>query len=273
MPRHNKKRNTAFLYECLVREIVKKTISKQNDKRDVAVNLLKEFFKRGTELNKELHLYKILLETRGLSPRLSDKLIQESKESYKKLDKQKIFNEQSALIKKINKNISANVFSNFVPNYKNLATLSQIFGEDLTVKRRIMLEENILNHLAERHEKDTKESKKMSGLIVGKFIKKFNDSYDDNLLECQKKCINKYILSFMDSGVDFKVYLNEEIFRLKEKVNSAFLLEEIKEDSSMMEKMKEVKKILEQFNAKPFDKQSLLKVLKIQNLVEEIENE
>jgi len=33
MPKHNKKRNTAFIYEVLLREIVKQSVAKNNKKR------------------------------------------------------------------------------------------------------------------------------------------------------------------------------------------------------------------------------------------------
>ena len=35
MARHNKKRNTAFIYESLVREIVKQSVAKDEKKRNV----------------------------------------------------------------------------------------------------------------------------------------------------------------------------------------------------------------------------------------------
>ena len=46
MPKHNKKRNTAFLYETLVREVVKQTIAKDFDKRDKAIAILKEHIRQ-----------------------------------------------------------------------------------------------------------------------------------------------------------------------------------------------------------------------------------
>ena len=88
-----------------------------------------------------------MLETDGLSTSSAEKLIQESKKQYNKLDKKKIFKEQSIVIKRINKELTKNVFANFVPNYKDLATLSQIFDDDVTAKKKIMLEENLLNKL------------------------------------------------------------------------------------------------------------------------------
>ena len=77
----------------------------------------------------------------------AEKLIQEVKKDHKKLDTKKIFNEQSAVIGKINKSLSNKVYSNFVPNYKNLATLAQLFGDDVAAKSRVLLEEYVLKRL------------------------------------------------------------------------------------------------------------------------------
>ena len=123
MPKHNKKRNTAFLYETLVREVVKQTITKDFDKRDKAITILKEHFTKREILGKELDLYKTLSRSQKMNPLPAEKLIQEAKKEYRKLDSKEIFNEQSAVINKINKTLSNGVYSNFVPNYKDLATL------------------------------------------------------------------------------------------------------------------------------------------------------
>ena len=131
MPKHNKKRNTAFLYEILVREVIKSTLNKDVERRDLTISILKESFCGGSALRREIDLYKTLLETTNLKPHLGEKLIQETKRAYRQIDSKEIFNEQSSLISKINKKLSAGTFSNFVPNYKDLATLSQIFGENV----------------------------------------------------------------------------------------------------------------------------------------------
>ena len=272
MPRHNKKRNTAFLYEILVREIVKQSLNKEGFKRKDTIVTLKEFFNSNTEIGKELRLFKTLLNTQGVSTRVGEKLIQETKNAHKKLDKKKIFLEQSALIKKINKEMSKNVFSNFVPNYRDLATLSQIFGEDLSVKKKVILEEAILKTITFRGG-PKQEKNKIGGLVVNNFIEKFNKKYDnEGLHENQKKLLNKFILSFIDNGVDFKIFLNEEIGRLKKIIDRSFKLEELKSDEKMSSKMKEVKKLLEDYGSKPVNEKSLQQFLKIQQLTAEIED-
>jgi hypothetical protein len=272
MPKHNKKRNTALLYEVLVRETIKQAVKKNIAKRNKVISILKEHFNGTTELGKELQLFKGLLETENLLPHTAEKLIQETKKEYKRLDIKKIFNEQSALIKKINKELSKEVFSNFVPNYKNIATLSQIFGEDASTKKRIMLEESLLKKLILEKTAEKKTNTKLSGLIVNKFVEKFNKKYSDTLMENQKALLNKFILSFLDNGVDFKVFLNEEIGALKKSINNSFELEELKQDNTMALKMKEIKDLLESSNEKPVGKDFLEQILKIQTLVKEIES-
>ena len=61
MAKHNKKRNTAFIYEVLIREIIKQTINQNKEKRNIAIGVIKEIFKKGTVLRQELNLYKALL--------------------------------------------------------------------------------------------------------------------------------------------------------------------------------------------------------------------
>mgnify|MGYP003124661649 FL=1 len=84
MVKHNKKRNTAFIYEALVREVVKQSMDKNTEKRNIAINIIKESFMSKTELRKELILYKTLLETKNLNEKIAEKLLREVKEQHGK---------------------------------------------------------------------------------------------------------------------------------------------------------------------------------------------
>tara|TARA_R110000824_G_scaffold113687_5_gene263601 strand:+ start:6804 stop:7634 length:831 start_codon:yes stop_codon:yes gene_type:complete len=271
--KHNKKRNTAFLYETLVREIAKSVINKKPGRNDFIISLVKEHFTRGTELARELELYKTLAETKNLDPHTAEKLIQESKQAHFKIDKKKLFIEQSRLISKVNRNLSKGVFSNFVPNYKNLATISQIFNDDLSVKDKVLLEKEVLKKLTfTKEELNEHKQVPVTNLIYRTFIKKFNETYGGTLLEEQKAFLHKYITSFDDNGIQLKMFLNEELGRLKKIVKNSLQEEETRDDSEMIEKTKEVIDIIESFKSKPFNKEMLTQVLKIQNLVSEIQN-
>ena len=101
------------------------------------------------------------------------------------------------------------------------------------------------------------------------FSKNFNSTYG-GLLEEQKKLLSKYISSFDDNGLELKVYLNEEIARLREIVEESLNMDEVKNDSSMVEKTKNILKTLDGFKGQFISEGVLKKVLKIQDLAKEI---
>ena len=150
MKRHNKKRNTAFLYETLVVELTKSIVKKNQKRKEQISEMLKTHFDQGTMLRKELDLFKALLETDGLDMKTSERLLTEAKRQYTSLNKERIFEEQSELIKKINTTLSKGVFSNFMPNYKDLATIGQIFSDSTPIKSRVLLENKVVEKLSSK---------------------------------------------------------------------------------------------------------------------------
>jgi hypothetical protein len=50
--KHNKKRNTAFLYEVLVRNLTKAVIDQDEEKKSVIVSIVREHFSSSCELIK-----------------------------------------------------------------------------------------------------------------------------------------------------------------------------------------------------------------------------
>tara|TARA_Y100000034_G_scaffold117674_1_gene157383 strand:- start:134 stop:958 length:825 start_codon:yes stop_codon:yes gene_type:complete len=267
--KHNKKRNTGFLYEALVRELTKSIINNESQKKDVIIFMIKEHFGGKRALAKEMELYRALDGLEENDPIVAEKILFEAKIQYKSLSKKEIFNEQSTLINKINKLLSKNVFSNFVPNYKNLATIAQIFNDDVPLKSRVLLEQTLIRGSENIQEK--KEIVPIDDLVYKTFVRKFNDRYGEDLLKEQKELLSKYITSFADNGLDLKVYLNEEIGRLKYLLGESMKSGEIKKDPKMLESAKKVLDVVGDFKEKKVDMDVLEKVLKIQNLVSEIQ--
>ena len=177
------------------------------------------------------------------------------------------------MISKINKELSKDVFTTFVPNYKNLATLHQVFNNlDLSAKQRVLLEEEALQLMTEASKNnETKELKHIDSLVFKSFVERFNTEYV-NLLEEQKTLLSKFIGSGIGNSLEFQMYLDEEIGRLKEQVFEAKQTPEFKQDSDMLEKANQVLNILEGFSQKPLEDGDLKKILKIQELAREIKN-
>tara|TARA_R100001594_G_scaffold77909_1_gene112463 strand:- start:540 stop:1373 length:834 start_codon:yes stop_codon:yes gene_type:complete len=271
--KHNKKRNTAFLYETLVRELTKSIVKKNNERKEKLMETIKEFFSKDKLLAKELELYKSLCETYSMEPHVAEKLIFEIRKQHGNLDKKKIFNEQSSLIKKMNQIISKNAFSSFVPNYKSLATVYQIFNQDTPTKERVLLENKMLKAMTTKAKEIIQEMKPIDDITFKTFAEKFNTEYSSHLISEQKDLLTKYISSFVDNGVELKIFLNEELGRLKKVVTESMTMEEIKADEEMSDKTKKVLEIIDDFRNHKIGKELIEKVLKIQNLVREIETD
>ena len=266
--KHNKKRNTAFLYEALIQELTKSVVEKNAEKKQIIVSILKEHFSKGKILHAELSVYKTINEAKNLDRKLAEKLFSESRIDYDSLPKEMIFSDQTRLINKINKKLGTNVFSNFVPNYKNLASVFQIFNNTVPAKQRVLLEQNLIDSMCGQ-EQIKEQMKPVDNLVYKTFVKKFNEKYGNSLLNEQKDLLTNYLVSFSDNGLSLKIFLNEELARIKGEIEKCKQLREIKEDTQMISKTNKILEKLELFKEKEFDQQMLSELLKIQNFVKE----
>ena len=132
--KHNKKRNTAFVYESLIREATVAIIKKEINKKNKIVKIIREHFAPDSLLKRDLDCYRSLYADQNLDKEISEKILFETKMQRKFIDPKGVFDEQTALINTVNKEISSSVFSNFVPNYKTLATISQLFSDKISPK-------------------------------------------------------------------------------------------------------------------------------------------
>tara|TARA_R100000008_G_C3567339_1_gene159915 strand:- start:425 stop:1240 length:816 start_codon:yes stop_codon:yes gene_type:complete len=267
--RHNKKRNTAFVYEALIREGTAAILKKDTAKRQKIIRLIREHFKSDSVLHMDLECYKSLYESQNMPPQMSEKILKEAKLQKRLIDPNGLFSEQSKLIDSVNKEIGPDVFNNFVPNYKTLATIAQIFSDKTPPKDRIILENQIVKNMSTGKEDLTSESK-IDEVVYSSFVKKFNEKYDSDLLAEQKQLLTHYISSFMDNSVSLKVYLNNEIPRLKEAIKNSQNNSEFLKDDEMLEKSHVVLKKLDSFSGDMLDENILITILKTQQLVEEM---
>tara|TARA_R100000388_G_scaffold36750_1_gene28610 strand:+ start:115 stop:930 length:816 start_codon:yes stop_codon:yes gene_type:complete len=266
--KHNKKRNTAFLYECLIRELTKAILKEDKTKQAKVKSILREFFAKRKVLAKELDLYKSLLESKELNQDFSRRLMVETKKDFDSIDRKKVFNEQTALINKINKALGNHAFSNFVPNYKDIATIGLYFqNSNLNAKKRIMLEDKVVGFLTRLDESQT-EMKPVDSLEFKMFVKRFNETYEHSLLREQKDLLSNFIVSFSDNGLGLKSFLNDEIGRLKEAV-SAHIVEG--SNTPLNENFKKVRAKLDSYARTPINSKIVEEVFYIQDLLAEVQ--
>ena len=277
MPRnkHNKKRNTAFLYEALLKEVTKAIISGDRKAKKTAISILKESFAPKTVLSEELELYKTLLETKEMDNLAAEKIVFQVRQARNNINESDIQEAQNRLISRVNKELSSGVYSNFVPNYKNIATVSQLFSTDegnANIKSGVLLEQKVVSSMMEGlSTPDAPKMKPIDNLVFKSFVSKYNKEYSSGILNEQKELLNRYILSFSDNGVDVSIYLNEELGRLHGVLTDALASDDIKTDTTMVESTKRVISMIDGFRETPINKDLIEDVLKIQNLVSEIQ--
>ena len=265
--KHNKKRNTAFIYEGLIKELSKTALyeSENKNRKNQVMSILKEFFSKGKILKKELEIYKSFNDLDGLDKNTVEKLIAEAKSQRSKLNKKEAFNTQTDLINKINKTIGPQFWNNFLTEFKKIATVNQVVFKDSPPKKQVLLEQKLVETLT-----GTKEEKKpfpnVNNLAIKTFVERFNSEYSETLQENQKILLNKYITSYQDGGIDLKVYLYEEISRLKQDLNK-HVVANSNQDTNKIQKIIER---IDTYNERKLNKDLISEVMKIQALEQEI---
>ena len=81
---HSKYKNTGLLFELLVRQVTSDSMAGKNSP---AIAIIKEFFKKGSSLSKEVVIYQTLLRTKFNSEQKADTLIKEVLSDYAKINK------------------------------------------------------------------------------------------------------------------------------------------------------------------------------------------
>lgn len=267
--RHNKKRNTAFLFEALVKELTKAVVNGEGEKQRAISAIIKEHFSKKGVLGKELSLYKQLYETKQFPKEIAEKFIAQIRSDRDKLNETEIFSEQSKLIARVNKAVGFQVYDNFVPNYKTLATISQIFNRGIETKQKILLEQELLETITGNVENKKVILERTDAFTFRRFIEKFNDEYNDKLLNEQKELLGRFINNTED-GVELKVYLNEEIDRLKKEIANSFNSELLKTNEELATKVKLVNETIKRLKIQNPDEELIKRVMYIQQFVSEV---
>jgi hypothetical protein len=267
--RHNKKRNTAFVYEALLREGTLAILKQDEEKRKNIVSLLKRHFNTDSLLRVDLDCYRSLYEGVISDRQLSHQIVAEAKKRKDTLDSSKLFKEQTALINDINREISTTVFMNYVPNYKTLATIAQMFSSKTSPKNKVILEAHVVEGML-GIPADKQEDTEIDDVVYRTLVKKFNEKYDSSLLDEQRELLACYINSFADNALELKNFLNEEIARVSNKLKESFSVEVIKQDEAMIEKTNKLITKLESYRGMPPNEEVISTVLKTQQIVKDI---
>jgi len=277
---HNKKRNVGLIYEQLVNHMCQCII--QNNEPDVvkANQIIKENFKRNTQLHRELKFFNALIQTRGIEPSLATSIIQEAKSSCQRhFSNEDLEKEKSVLIKSLNYSFGkGNLFESKVKNYKMLATVQTLLNEwrkgheaDFQITTQY---EKILHEWMTSQEEVIVEEKLVDSnideLTFRMMNERFNKKYENVLNEDQKKIIKLFVESKDSDSSELELQF-EEI-----KAKSTKLLEgfRLKCDSSiLLENFQHVKNNVNKLDTSIVNEENVKRFLTLCKLNEELKGD
>mgnify|MGYP003115885982 CR=1 FL=1 len=264
--KHNKKRNTAFLYEVLIKELSKASMHGIQEKKNKVLDLLKKFFSKGTPLREELEIYASFTNIQGQSANTIEKIISEARSQAEKLNYSDVDKTKTRLINLINKDLGPQSWENFIKNYKHMATVNQVVFSKSSPKKQIFLQEKLVKLMTEGSA-GKKQFPSINKLTLKTFLEKFNDQYGKTLNENQKKLLNKYITSYDDEGLELKAFLYEEIDRIR-----GVIEESVRRKNEKQPKFKLILEKIQDYSKRKIDRKMISEIIKIQSLVEEMNN-
>ena len=274
--KHSKYKNTAILFEMLVRKLTSETMTSD---KTVTVDIIKKYFGKNTTLSKELQLYNSLIKEKIESEAKALDFIRSCKNAHSKLNKSALRRQRYNLVKEISENFDFNKISKIrINNYKELASIYKLFeyNEIDNPKELLECKSSIVDHLNGKSEITLKLSpllekyknydKDVRLLTYKLLVDKFNTKYS-NLDENQKNILNKYITHVNDSE-SIKSHLELIIPKIKKD-----LKEQVSKISDKATKIK-VDKLSEMLcnieSIKVIKESHILSVLRYYDLIKEL---
>ena len=277
----SKYKNTAILFEILVKQITSDTLSGKDSK---AVNILKRYFSH-SELGKEYKLYEAVTKAKNISEGKATTIIDTIIESSKKLNRNKLRKEKYNLVKEIKENYNIDeIFNIRIKDYKAYAsvyTLLELYNIDKSVNPQQIIDNKItlLEYLTQSPVdsdgvKDDVLQEFMSAdkdvriLTYKILLDRFNEKYS-GLNSKQKQILKEYIES-VDSTSKLKDFYNNEILNVKRII---FNFSKKVENKPVTIKLQEVLKYIKVLdkNEKATEKH-LVDLLQYHNLIDELKS-
>lgn len=277
--KHNKIKNTEFLFECLSRQVTSDIL---NDVKDSpALKIIKEHFKKGSVLNSELELYKALSSKTITETNKIDYLVDSVGKLRKKISNRSLRTAKYNVVKAIKENYDVNqIFKTRIKDYKTVASIYKFF-ESLSSEVQPLEETNIRFNMIEnltslptqgkkknKFESFSKQDADIRLLAYKMLVDKFNSKYS-TLSESQRNLLKQYINNISNTN-SFKEYIVSEVTKIQKELKD--VLPKI-DDNVVKIKLKEAIKISDNYKKGQVVKDSqVVGMMRFYKLIDEIRN-
>ena len=206
---HNKKRNVGIIYEQLVLRLSKALV--ENDKKTFrdTKQIIKKYFKKGTELYKEHRLVNSLADFEVTQINVIPNILEETKKATWRINDRRLDREKSKLIREINETFGKSFYSTRVSNYRDLATIDLLLqeykkGSNGDHARLLEYSDKVTGILLQKKNRSNVQEMKtpeVNGLVVKLMREKFSKTYSKNLTNEQVNLINEWVLNGSSPGL------------------------------------------------------------------------
>lgn len=279
--RHNKKRNTALLYEFLIRHISKCLVESKEAEANKAVAILKRHFSKNSVLHEELSLFDSIFKHKVKSLPYAAKVLNQILSESSKLNPKALTDAKTKLIKEINQEFDTEAFySHKIPNYVIYASAQSLFSrrKEISPIDRLKLEEKIVTFLTEEkgaHQslaQTLKLDPKYSNAVYKIVLKKFDEKYAESLNENQKKLLGKYAVSlFSENKRIFSNAVKQEMENVRSSIGG-IADPEVAKDKDLMHKIQECREHLNEIDTENMTEQSIVRLLQFMKLADTVAN-
>ena len=272
--KHSKYKNTGMLFELLTRQITSDIISANES---IAIQILRRYFNKNTELIKEYRLYKTLSEETLKSETKANMLIEAVLKARRGLNRNKLNTEKYELIKAIKENFDIDsFFQTKVQNYKLIASIYKVFEYNELenpveiTKSRITILENITSKtntsvISESIE-ISKEPKDIRLMAYKYLVERFNTKYI-NFNDQQKVLLREYIENVSNTN-NLKSLIQTEAITIKRLFTKNM---HRVQDKSLKIKLQEVVGLLDEYQTiKKVEENHISALLRYYSLIDDL---
>ena len=200
---HNKKRNVGIIYEQLCRKVSECLVEGDREQADVALSILKNHFKKGTELYKEFRLFNSLVKTTVSSDSIATRIIEKAQAAASDHDGARLNQEKSQLIKEINHRLEdKNFYHTRVPEYRTYATIQTLLNnwrsDNDNLTQTSEFEQKICEWLVTEKpgsNLDEMKTPDINKLTVKIMRENFNKKYNGEMTTAQQNLVREFVFT------------------------------------------------------------------------------
>lgn len=280
---HNKKRNTALLYEFLIRTISSALVEANKKKSSTALRILRRHFKPGTQLYNEFRLFNSLVKTTVSTEAVATSILAEARNAAKSVNISELDREKSLLIRSINHLINDdNFYDQPVSEYRLYASIQTLLNEwrkptgtaDIVsvANYEQQLRDWLLSEKKKVEDSLIEESPGTTRLLMKVMMKKLNEKYSSFLNDDQREIIRAYAFS---AAHDDKLTIKKKLESIKSNLVESIdnFVNQKSENEFLVSKMQKVKETIVSESLDDIDDSVVSKFMLYSNLRQELNDD